>query len=281
MARTTLKKLTCLVLQKIILTGSVVILAACSSSTTAPVVNSWNSIATTQTFHKVQAGETIYSIAWRYNVSDEDLIRWNNLQKPYYVHLGQRICLTPPSGESTAAAAQKIEPVPTFTPEQTSTSNISAASAQSKLASTKTTSTKPVDAASSAKTTSQLASTTPVEGSGGWSWPANGKVQEAYGQNGNKGLDIATAENTPVKAVQPGLVVYAGNSLRGYGNLAIIKQKGDIMTAYAQNSKLMVKEGQKVPSGQTIALSGRSLHFEVRKGGKPVNPLNYLAKEQA
>ncbi|MCD6048312.1 MAG: lysM domain protein [Gammaproteobacteria bacterium] len=278
MAHATLNKLSCLLLQKIILAGSVVILTACSSGTTAPVVNSWNSIDTTQTFHKVQAGETIYSIAWRYNVSDEDLIRWNNLQKPYYVRIGQSIRLTPPPGASTAATststAQTIEPVPTFSPEQTSANNTS-------LASKKTTSTKPAVTTSNAKTASQSTAAAPVEGSGGWSWPVKGKVEEAYGQNGNKGLDIATPENTPVKAVQPGTVVYAGNSLRGYGNLTIIKQKGDIMTAYAQNSKLMIKEGQKVSSGQTIALSGRSLHFEVRKAGKPVDPLNYLAKEQA
>ncbi len=240
-------------LKFILLLGVSLFVVGCANESGAPVTNAWNDIGTTQTEHAVQPGETIYSIAWRYNLSDQDLIQWNHLEKPYYVNIGQVIRLTPPPGFQ---APVPVEAAPAFTP----------------LASTE-----------SAK------SATPVTpaGTGTWNWPVKGKIIESYGQNGNKGIDLAVRPGTEVTAVQEGTVVYAGNSLHGYGELLIIKQKNDLMTAYAHNSKLLVHEGSKITQGQVIAQSGDTeakqamLHFEVRKAGKPVDPMAYLKPQGA
>jgi len=281
---------------------SLVVLSACSSAGTAPIDNSWGNIDSTQQTHAVQPGETLYSIAWRFNVSDADLARWNNLQKPYDLRIGQVLRLTgaaPDASVVPVVSGPQVSTVPApavFTP----TSTISAPIKTSAKTSSKTSAVKsnpPLVSknASAATTPKEPDSLTEIPastansailGHGAWNWPLKGKVIEAYGVNGNKGLDIAAPMGTPVKAVQPGTVVYAGNSLHGYGNLVIIKQKNDLMTAYAHNSKLLVKEGANVTEAQTIALSGDTeasqpmLHFEVRLSGKAVNPLNYLGKSE-
>ena len=238
-----------------------VCLSACSNGGGAPVDNAWNDIASTQTMHKVQAGETIYTIAWRYGVSYQDLAAWNHLSSPYYLSLGQSLRITGPAQNNDTAAASAAAPQPVAQPIDSKPTF------------------KPIES-----TTTTSAATTTAMGQGSWAWPAKGNVLETYGQNGNKGLDIALPEGAPVKAVQDGSVVYAGNNLRGYGQLVIVKQKNDLMTAYAHNSQLLVKVDQHVTAGQTIAKSGSTdaskamLHFEVRKAGKPVDPLQYLQK---
>jgi murein DD-endopeptidase MepM/ murein hydrolase activator NlpD len=114
-------------------------------------------------------------------------------------------------------------------------------------------------------------------------WPARGRVIAGYG-NGNEGINIAVPEGTPVKAAESGVVAYAGNELKGYGNLVLIRHDNGYVTAYANNGELNVKRGEKVQRGQTIAKSGQSgnvnapqLHFEIRKGSTPVDPVPYLA----
>ena len=120
-----------------------------------------------------------------------------------------------------------------------------------------------------------------------WQWPAHGKVIKTYSNKGNasnKGIDIAGKRGQSVNAAAAGKVVYCGNGLRGYGRLVIIKHNTAYLSAYAHNDKLLVKEGQMVKAGQKIAQMGSSdarrvqLHFEIRKQGKPVNPLRYLPK---
>lgn len=117
-----------------------------------------------------------------------------------------------------------------------------------------------------------------------FSWPTQGKIigQFSEGQLGNKGLDITGQYGQPVKASESGTVVYSGSGLRGYGNLIIIKHNASYLSAYAHNSELMVSEGAQVKAGQEIALMGRApsgkvmLHFEIRRDGKPINPIQYL-----
>ncbi len=115
-----------------------------------------------------------------------------------------------------------------------------------------------------------------------WQWPAQGNIVERYGQNGNKGIDIAGSLGAPVVAVAPGKVVYSGTGLRGYGLLIIIRHADDYLSAYAHNEKAMVKEGQQVQAGQVIALMGNTdakqveLHFEIRRFGKALDPLKLL-----
>ena len=116
-----------------------------------------------------------------------------------------------------------------------------------------------------------------------WMWPAKGNVLRRFsGATTQKGIDIAGMEGTPIYAAADGVVAYSGNSLKGYGNLIIIKHKKNFLTAYAHNRKNMVKEGEKVVMGQRIAEMGRSgtdkvkLHFEVRQDGKPIDPQGVL-----
>ncbi|MDP4617625.1 MAG: peptidoglycan DD-metalloendopeptidase family protein [Burkholderiaceae bacterium] len=116
----------------------------------------------------------------------------------------------------------------------------------------------------------------------GWVWPANGQVISGFSEGGNKGLSIAGAPGEAVFAAETGKVVYSGSGLRGYGNLVIVKHEQDVITAYAHNRAILVKEGQTVRRGQKIAELGMSdaerpmLLFEVRKGGKPVDPMTFL-----
>lgn len=116
-----------------------------------------------------------------------------------------------------------------------------------------------------------------------WLWPAKGKVSQGFSlKSGNKGIDISGQFAEPVIASAAGIVVYSGSSLRGYGNLIIIKHNADFLSAYAHNERILVTEGQTVTAGQKIATMGRTnggqvvLHFEIRHDGKPVNPLRYL-----
>ncbi len=242
-------------------------LSACISGGSAPVDNAWNNIGSTQIQHKVQPGETLYTIAWRYDIDYKSLAEWNHLQPPYNLQLGQVIRLTAPaSAPSTTTTApvpaEKGTPIPAapaFKPTSAAENG------------------SPVIPASPAISTAQA-----VVGTGNWPWPVKGKIIESFGQDGNKGIDIATPVGTPVIAVQPGTVVYAGSNLHGYGQLIIIRQPNDLMTAYAHNSKLLVKMDQKVIQGQKIALSGDTeasrpmLHFEIRRANKSLNPINYL-----
>ncbi len=115
-----------------------------------------------------------------------------------------------------------------------------------------------------------------------WQWPAPGKVLETFDETRNKGIDIAGNDGDPVSAAADGEVVYVGSALRGYGNLVIVKHNEEFISAYAHNRQILVKQGQAVKRGQRIAEFGRSdadrvkLHFEIRRQGKPVDPLRYL-----
>ena len=116
----------------------------------------------------------------------------------------------------------------------------------------------------------------------GWVWPANGQITEQFSDSNSKGISIAGASGEAIFAVSDGKVVYSGNGLRGYGNLIIIKHPDEFITAYAHNKSIFVKEGETVNKGQKIAEMGMSetdspkLLFEVRRGGKPLDPLLYL-----
>jgi murein DD-endopeptidase MepM/ murein hydrolase activator NlpD len=114
-------------------------------------------------------------------------------------------------------------------------------------------------------------------------WPARGRVIAGFGTGGNDGINIAVPEGTPVRAAESGIVAYAGSELKGYGNLILIKHDNNFVSAYAHNSELLVKRGDQIRRGQVIANSGRTgnvnapqLHFEIRKGSDPIDPMPYL-----
>ncbi|MEO4047541.1 peptidoglycan DD-metalloendopeptidase family protein [Pseudomonas sp. CAU 1711] len=225
----------------------------------------------------VQRGDTLYSIAFRFGWDWKALAARNNISAPYVIRPGQRIRFDVPQQGVRPVVAQPsrpvASPVPTATrpPVQTQPPLKPAPQAQPQ---------QPVAGASEGKVQ-------PVQRSAqGWAWPANGLLIGKFSSNGslNKGIDIAGELGQPVLAASDGSVVYAGSGLRGYGELVIIKHSDAYVSAYGHNRRLLVREGQQVKVGQHIAEMGSTgtdrvkLHFEIRRQGKPVDPLQYLPR---
>lgn len=223
----------------------VLFLTACQSSDIgAPVRNAGES----GKYHRVSKGDTLYSIAWRYGKDYKGLASANKIDHPYTIYLGQKILIRGRSAESVStrkpASKKKITKSKTIVKSS----------------------------APSSKTEIQ------------WGWPLSGQVLKEFSLQGkvNKGIDIAGSAGTRVNAAADGVVVYAGGNLRGYGKLVIVKHNDRFLSAYGNNRSIRVKEGQKVKQGQVLAEVGTSssdvemLHFEIRRDGKPENPVSYL-----
>ncbi|GAA5315606.1 MAG: peptidoglycan DD-metalloendopeptidase family protein [Candidatus Pelagadaptatus aseana] len=242
--------------------NALLLLTACASpNPSAPVSDRAGPPSQKLNQHVVARGETLFSIAWRYGHDYKTLARNNGIAKPYTIYPGQLIRL------SGKAKSSQVKPV---------SKKVVSKPAKAPVNRSKTTT-------SNARSKSQILASS---GSVKWRWPAKGKLLATFSsQNAlNKGVDIAGNLGEPVVAAGAGVVVYAGSGLRGYGNLLIIKHSETFLSAYAHNRRLLVKEGQAVKAGQKIAEIGSSgtdrnkLHFEIRKEGKPVNPLWYLPK---
>lgn len=218
--------------------------------------------------HVVSPGETLYSIAWRYNLNHRELAQANGIDRDATIYPGQRLSLN-------ANQPRAMEPPPATAPAQPQAAPKAA----------------PVTAASPPprsenQTNPPKPRLAPAAGNdpAKWLWPARGKIVAHFESNGglNKGIDIGGDLGEPVHASAAGNVVYSGSGLRGYGHLVIVKHSENFLSAYAHNSSLLVEEGESVTAGQKIAEIGSSgtdsvkLHFEIRRDGKPVNPLKYL-----
>ena len=225
----------------------------------------------------VRRGDTLWSIAFRFGWDWRDLARVNGIQPPHVIYPGQRIRF---SGGATRTAAATPQPVPKPSSSSAPSTPVVVANPVPRQPAI-TTQPKPA--------VSQPARTpvTPVTRSAsGWAWPANGTIIGRFSSNGslNKGIDIAGDLGQPVLAASDGTVVYAGSGLRGYGELVIIKHSDTYVSAYGHNRRLLVREGQQVKAGQSIAEMGSTgtdrvkLHFEIRRQGKPVDPLQYLPR---
>ncbi|XQF92331.1 peptidoglycan DD-metalloendopeptidase family protein [Pseudoalteromonas espejiana] len=224
--------------------------------------------------YKVQKGDTLYSIAFSAGQDFRTLAKNNSIPAPYVIFPGQTISLkkSPKKVWQAKAAAN-----------QSSNSNKNPQKTNKKL---KKDLDQPKQREYVQKQANDLVSNAkPVpNGKVIWSWPAKGKVTKRFSnkENGYKGLQITNRTGASVLAAAQGTVVYAGNALRGYGNLIILKHNDDYLSAYAHNSKLLVKEKQKVKAGQKIAEIGKSessvtaLRFEIRYRGQAVNPAKYL-----
>ena len=205
-----------------------------------------------------------------------DVARWNGLENPNLIEVGQVLRVVPPVASVAAVAVAK--PVASSTVTTVAVAPAQGASAPA-AATAGQSSTAPVVAAAppAAPVAAPLG-----EDDIAWIWPARGSVLTGFDDLKNKGLDIGGAAGDPVLAAADGRVVYVGASLRGYGNLIILKHNNTYLTAYAHNQVLLVKEDQAVRKGQKIAEMGSSdadrvkLHFEVRRQGKPVDPAKYL-----
>jgi len=235
--------------------------------------------------YTVKKGETLYSISWRANTDVRHIAKLNNISPPYRIFPGQKILLTSKNSKKSSKASHSK----TLTKNSTNNSTLTSEKGSKKvLASSKKQAygknvrvqkTSKKVAKPSAKFSQKVKR---------WQWPVKGKVIEYFSNQvqGNKGLNIAGRRGTNIKAAAEGKVVYAGNALRGYGKLIIIKHNDDYLSAYAHNDRILVKEQQKVNSGDVIAKMGNTdadqvmLHFEIRFRGKSVNPLKYLPKKQ-
>ncbi len=263
--------------------SAVLVIAACGTQRPAPVVersgapparteSATSAPATPKApaegVHTVTRGDTLYSIALRYGVDVRELARWNGISDTSVLSIGQTLRLTPPAGVATVtpvapAGTTEVHPLPA---PGVAEAGPPVAPAAVPPAITKPEPVKPA----------------PVESTVNWLWPAPGKVIETFDETHNKGIDIAGNEGDPVLAAADGDVVYVGSALRGYGNLVIVKHNEEFISAYAHNRQILVKQGQGVKRGQRIAEIGRTdadrtkLHFEVRRQGKPVDPLRYL-----
>lgn len=236
-------------------------------------------------FYTVRPGDTLVRIGLDQGQNWRDIARWNNLENPNLIEVGQVLRVSPPVTEAparTAAGATVGGAVAAGSSPAAGTQPVGGSRVEP----------RPLDARPDPGVEPSRASAPRNEaGAGGaaavedvvWAWPASGPVLASFEeQRNNKGIDIGGKAGDPVLAAAEGRVVYAGSGLRGYGNLVIIKHNATFLTAYAHNQALLVKEDQTVRRGQRIAEMGSSdaervqLHFEIRREGRPVDPLKYL-----
>jgi lipoprotein NlpD len=232
-------------------------------------------------YYTVKPGDTLIRIGLDAGQSHKDIARWNALDNPNRIEVGQVLRIVAPVSAESAAVVTK--PVSSgsavgtpIVPTVGGSVVPAVASASAKVASS------PVGSASAPAAAATPAVTAAGDDEIHWAWPHGGQVVAGFDEAKNKGLDIAGSAGDPVLAAAEGKVVYAGAGLRGYGNLIILKHNGTYLSAYAHNKAILVKEDQTVKRGQKIAEMGDSdadrtkLHFEVRRQGKPVDPARYL-----
>lgn len=218
--------------------------------------------------YTVKQGDTLYSIAWNYGYDYRDVATWNHIGPPYTIYPGQRINLVP-------ATTRQPDSPPALVPGPIETN--------------KHNTHQQADTAANVKNRDagghEVINQSPVAtGSFRWAWPTPGKIIKTDTPISKNGIDISGTLKQEISAAASGDVVYSGSGLLGYGRLIIIKHNDTYLSAYAHNNELLVKEGDRVAIGQTIARMGQTsngrtiLHFEIRKNGQPVDPMKYLPR---
>lgn len=231
----------------------------------------------------VKPGDTLYGIAFESNLSVRKLAAWNGIKNYRSLKVGQRLRLTKPVGfvekRKPIKVVAKVINAPSSRKSKASTKDSIAKGANKSIVK-KTSKTTPVERKVSVKAKVRSKSTS---SSPGWVWPVQGSILRTFSaKSGRQGIDISVARGSSVVAARNGEVVYVGNSLKGYGNLIIIKHDGDFLSAYAHNARILVKEGQMIAIKQKIGISGLNnrdepaLQFQIRIDGNSVNPLPYL-----
>jgi lipoprotein NlpD len=225
-------------------------------------------------YYTIKPGDTLIRVGLETGQNWKDLVKWNNLDNPNIVEVGQVLRVVPPGTEAAAAtrpvAGARVETRPLdakpATPGTTGTPATSVA-------------TPPAPVVAQAPVTPAVRE---ADDDIPWMWPAAGAVAAPFEEGKTKGLVFVGKAGDPVLAAAEGKVVYAGSGLRGYGNLVILKHNNTYLTAYAHNQTLLVKEDQSVKRGQKIAEMGSTdanrvqLHFEIRRQGKPIDPAKLL-----
>jgi len=249
--------------------------------------------------YTVKKGDTLYVIALDHGQDYKDVAAWNNIDHPDRISVGQVLRMDPPQQAAATPGSAQVGVVVPHQPVEArplgsanSAAPVSSGNTATAKSSPKTGKDAYSDQAATAAATgtTQLAKadTRPEERTGededriDWGWPVHGKMLGVFSESTNKGVDIAGKVGDPVVASASGKVILAGNSLRGYGKLIIIKHNANYLSVYAHNSEILVKEGQSIVKGQKIAEVGSTdaeqpmLHFEIRRQGKPVDPLKFL-----
>jgi len=227
-------------------------------------------------YYAVRPGDTLIRIGLENGQNWKDLVRWNALENPNLIEVGQVLRVVPPGVDPSVAGSRPVTLARVESRPLDSRPPLPPIAASA----------PPVAAASAPPMVPPVVSPTAAQASGdddpAWAWPAQGPVIASFDEAKSKGLAIAGKAGDPVLASADGRVVYAGSGLRGYGNLVILKHNNTYLTAYAHNQTLLVKEDQAVKRGQKIAEMGSTdadrvqLHFEIRRQGKPVDPARLL-----
>ena len=236
-------------------------LLACTSKYSSPVTNRdiEKSPVSHSQFHVVRPGETLYSIAWQYGLDHSEISSWNGIRSPYRIYPKQKLRVKPPLKRKTYSDKQIVLSDSDRKKKRITRNKKSSSAADQTLNNKKIKS---------------------------WVWPVKGRLIRNFSAStsGKKGIAIAGQRGQKIRAAASGRVVYSGGGLLRYGKLVIVKHNKSYLSAYAHNEKLLVKEGDWVKINQPISTMGSSgtnrtmLHFEIRRNGKPVNPLRFLAK---
>ncbi len=242
----------------------------------------------------VEQGDTLYAVAFRLGVDYRALASLNGIDPPYVIRVGQSLKTAPDTAADSTPAAPAINVPQTSAPQRAGRTNVErsvestagnstvSAYGGERVAATS----KPVATQSEPGPSSLTLSTPKIPTSNApvdrWYWPAEGKVSRAYSAERHKGIDLIGERGSPVMATAAGVVVYAGTAVTGYGALLIVKHNDTYLSAYGHNDALLAGEGQQVDAGQVIARMGSTssdsvkLHFQIRRNGRPVNPLSLL-----
>ena len=293
---------------------SLALLGGCTTTTQAPVVDRTpvpgprpapapEEPKDERGMYIVKRGDTLIRIALDHGLNYRDLAAWNNISNPDDIKLGQLLRVTAPEGVVTSPVSIPVPEVRSVPAPKKSTprgdkrpySDVAMAEMQkSERGDNGKPDSKPertADAAPAPAATPAAAAPAIVPGATvtatddeklSWMWPSDGKIIATFDEGKNKGIDIAGRAGQPVMASAAGKVMYAGSGIRGYGNLVIVKHSNSLLSAYAHNRSIVVKEGQTVTKGQVVAEMGDSdadsvkLHFEIRQQGKPVDPSRFL-----
>ena len=265
----------------LLIAGMALLLGACASKPPAPVVERSTlprAELPVDGLHRVSRGDTLHGIAFKYGLDYRDIAAWNGIRAPYTIYPDQVVRLQPPPAGSVRTAS---------VPARSATTR--PAPADQHCRRTPPATAGPVSQQTPARAEpapKPVASQAATASAGAWQWPVQGRVLRSFkaGDPTRNGIDIVGQEGQPVRASAAGEVVYSGNGLIGYGELIIIKHDERMLSAYAHNRRRLVAEGERISQGQQLAELGRNdrneqvLHFEIRRDGKPVNPLDYLPK---
>lgn len=284
------------------------LLSACANHPPAPVVDRGTapmsrSAAATEVrpgFYVVKKGDTLYSIALDHGQPYRDVAAWNNIENPNVIRVGQSLRIAPPVEGGGVVTPIKTTDVEEIKP--VGTTPVAPVAAATLLKQQPKGGKQPYSDEAWARAQQSSATTKPAESAGDkpaektvekpvssgseevadWVWPTTGKVGAAFSEGSSKGIDIPAKAGQPVLAASGGTVTLVSNAVRGYGNLVVIKHSQTLLSVYAHNSKVLVEEKQTVTKGQKIAEVGATdtdspkLHFEIRRMGKPVDPLKFL-----